>query len=99
MTSRHFQFLEAEWPLLCDSAAKAESLIHSDARAACFYARRSLELAVAWLYKYDGSLRLPYGLYESPFIDLSPMGPEGLFSSANTDKLMDILAGIRARAA
>ncbi len=32
----------------------------SDPRAACFYARRTLELAVAWLYKNDRALRLPY---------------------------------------
>ena len=32
----------------------------SDARAACFYARRTLELAVAWLYKNDAALKLPY---------------------------------------
>ena len=31
-----------------------------DARAACFYARRTLELAVAWLFKNDAALRLPY---------------------------------------
>ncbi len=38
-------------------------------------------------------------LYESPFIDLSPMGPEGLFSPAKVDRLVDVLAEIRARAA
>ena len=43
-----------------ESAAQAERAVHSDARASCFYARRSLELAVAWLYKHDPSLRLPY---------------------------------------
>ncbi len=32
----------------------------SDARGACFYARRTLELAVAWLYKNDAALKLPY---------------------------------------
>ncbi len=30
-----------------------------DPRAACFYARRTLELAVAWLYKSDSALKLP----------------------------------------
>lgn len=58
--SSHFQFLAAEWPDLYEAAAQAERSVHTDARAACFYARRSLELAVAWLYKHDGSLRLPY---------------------------------------
>ncbi len=56
----NFDFLLAEWPLLHESAARTESTAHTDARAACFYARRSLELAVAWLYKHDRGLRLPY---------------------------------------
>lgn len=55
-----FQFLTAEWPALFDSASKAEASIHSDPRAACFYARRSLEIAVAWLYKHDKAFKLPY---------------------------------------
>jgi type I restriction enzyme R subunit len=55
-----FEFLRDEWPMLFDSAAKAEALAYPDSRAACFYARRSLELAVAWLYKHDATLRLPY---------------------------------------
>lgn len=55
-----FGFLINEWPALHDSAVKAESLAHADARTACFYARRALELAIAWMYKHDASLRLPY---------------------------------------
>ncbi|MBX3669228.1 MAG: DEAD/DEAH box helicase family protein [Rhodocyclaceae bacterium] len=35
-------------------------MANADARAACFYARRALELAVTWLYKHDPALRLPY---------------------------------------
>jgi type I restriction enzyme, R subunit len=31
-----------------------------DARSACFYARRTLELAVRWLYEHDASLKIPY---------------------------------------
>ena len=56
----NFRFLLAEWPLLHESATKAEDMVHADARAACFYARRTLEMAVAWLYKHDRGLRLPY---------------------------------------
>lgn len=56
----NFSFLLAEWPLLHESATKAEDMAHTDARAACFYARRTLEMAVAWLYKHDRGLRLPY---------------------------------------
>ena len=56
----NFAFLAAEWPELQEPASKAEGLAYSDPRAACFYARRTLELAVAWLYKHDATLKLPY---------------------------------------
>jgi type I restriction enzyme R subunit len=56
----NFAFLQAEWPALHDAATKAESLAYPDSRAACFYARRGLEVVVHWLYKHDSSLRLPY---------------------------------------
>jgi len=59
MTS-HFTFLRAEWPAVHEAAARAEDAVFSDARTACFYARRALELAVAWLYRHDATLRLPY---------------------------------------
>jgi type I restriction enzyme R subunit len=55
-----FTFLQREWPPVFDAAARAESAVHTDPRTACFYARRALELAIAWAYKYDPSLRLPY---------------------------------------
>ena len=45
---------------MLETAAKAESLAYSDPRAACFYTRRALEMAVAWIYKHDAALRLPY---------------------------------------
>ena len=56
----NFAFLQPEWALIFEAAGKAEGAANSDARTSCFYARRSLELAVAWLYKHDKSLRLPY---------------------------------------
>src|SRR6266404_5226144 len=56
----NFDFLKIAWPDLFESASKAEADIYPDSRAACFYARRTLELAVRWLYKHDGSLKLPY---------------------------------------
>ena len=55
-----FAFLQHEWPAVFDSAAKAEGSVHGDPRTACFYARRTLELAVNWAYKHDAALRLPY---------------------------------------
>jgi type I restriction enzyme, R subunit len=56
----HFDFLAAEWPELNAEARKSEELVNSDPRTSCFYARRALELAVDWLYRYDRSLEPPY---------------------------------------
>jgi type I restriction enzyme, R subunit len=64
----NFEFLQPEWPDLHEAAAQAESLAHSDARSSCFYARRTLELAVHWLYKHDPALKLPYQEHLSALI-------------------------------
>ncbi len=56
----NFAFLQGEWASVFEAARKAEENVHNDARSACFYARRALELAVAWLYTHDKALRLPY---------------------------------------
>src|SRR5437016_3255980 len=56
----NFAFLKAEWPEIQKSAERAEALGLTDPRAACFYARRTLELAVNWLYAHDPTLSLPY---------------------------------------
>jgi type I restriction enzyme R subunit len=37
-------------------------------------------------------------LYESPFTDLTPRGPDGIFSSAQVDELVRILGSVRAMA-
>ncbi len=55
-----FDFLEREWPSVHEAAGKAAAAVHGDPRTACFYARRALELAVAWAYKHDAALKLPY---------------------------------------
>lgn len=55
-----FSFLQREWSPVFDAAAKAEGAVRSDPRAACFYARRTLELAMGWAYKHDAALKLPY---------------------------------------
>ncbi|MHB1798478.1 MAG: DEAD/DEAH box helicase family protein [Vulcanimicrobiaceae bacterium] len=55
-----FDFLEREWPTVHEAAGKAAAAVYADPRTACFYARRALELAVAWAYKHDAALNLPY---------------------------------------
>jgi type I restriction enzyme R subunit len=55
-----FSFLEAEWPAVFDAARRAAGAVHTDPRTSCFYARRALEIAVAWAYKHDPALHLPY---------------------------------------
>lgn len=56
----NFGFLQSEWPQVFADAQKAEAQVIPDPRAACFYARRTLEQMVEWLYKSDPSFKLPY---------------------------------------
>ena len=64
MATSNFAFLHTEWPALQAEALRAEQAALIDPRTACFYARRSLELAVTWLFQAEGgrggSLRMPY---------------------------------------
>jgi len=34
-------------------------------------------------------------LYESPFTDITPQGPDGLFTSAQVDELLAVLQRVR----
>ena len=64
MAPSNFAFLHTEWPALRAEAFRAEQAALADPRTACFYARRSIELAVTWLFQAEGgrggSLRMPY---------------------------------------
>ena len=42
MSGSLFAFLQTEWPAVHESATQAAVFVHTDPRAACFYARRTL---------------------------------------------------------
>lgn len=91
----NFAFLQPEWPLFYEAAAKAEGLANADARASCFYARRTLELAVAWIYAHDPALRRPYQDSLSAFIHepgFKATVGEALFTKARLIKDLGNLA-------
>ncbi|MBI1921096.1 MAG: DEAD/DEAH box helicase family protein [Geobacter sp.] len=56
----NFTFLNTNWPDLFETAREAEQNVNSAPRTSCFYARRSLERAVKWLYANDTYLKQPY---------------------------------------
>lgn len=56
----NFTFLNTSWPDLFETACEAEQHVNSAPRTSCFYARRSLERAVKWLYANDSTLKQPY---------------------------------------
>jgi type I restriction enzyme, R subunit len=64
MATSNFAFLQTEWPALQAEALRAEQAALADPRTACFYGRRSLELAVTWMFLAEGgrggNLRMPY---------------------------------------
>ena len=55
----NFGFLQGEWPQVFVSAKSAERDALFDSRSTCFYARRTIEAAVRWLYTANG-LPVPY---------------------------------------
>ncbi len=75
---------------------KAEATAIPDPRTSCFYARRALELAVAWAYKFDRALKLPYQDNISALIHeptFKQTAGEAVFSKA---KVLVTLLGNRA---
>lgn len=56
----NFDFLHARWPSIANEAKRAEHYVNGDPRSSVFYARRSIELIVNWLYDADAMLKRPY---------------------------------------
>lgn len=56
----NFDFLTEHWNFLLEDAQRVENFALRDPRTAAFYARRTLERAMQWLYKNDTALKAPY---------------------------------------
>lgn len=56
----NFAFLADEFAEIHASAQRAETLANGDPRASAFYARRTLEILVKWVFKHDPSFNFPY---------------------------------------
>lgn len=56
----NFDFIRADWPEIAAEAIRAERYAHGDPRGSMFYARRTVELIVTWLYRADAALHPPY---------------------------------------
>jgi len=69
----NFSFLTEHWSFLLQDAQQVESYALRDPRAASIYARRTLEIALKWLFVNDTALKSPYEknlaamLYEPTF--------------------------------
>jgi type I restriction enzyme R subunit len=57
--SSQYALIASQWPELHEEALKVEQFALSDPRTACFYARRTIELLVEWVYDNDGQLERP----------------------------------------
>jgi type I restriction enzyme R subunit len=56
-----YALIASQWPELHAEALRVEQCALSDPRTACFYARRTIELLVEWVYENDSQLQRPWG--------------------------------------
>ena len=83
-----FEFLHREWPPVFDALAGFLTNKTFSANQIEF-----VNLIVNQLTEHG--VMEPKLLYESPFTDLTPRGPDGLFSAVQLDALLATLSGIR----
>ena len=76
--SSQYALIAGQWPELHEEALKVEQFARSDPRTACFYARRTIELLVEWVYDNDYQLERPVSaqtlaelMYARVFCDLA----------------------------
>jgi type I restriction enzyme, R subunit len=76
----NFDFLQPGWQMLHEDAVQAEQNVYHSPRTGVFYARRTLERTVQWLYAHDGGLTKPFQehlsalIHEPTFRDILPVG-------------------------
>jgi len=76
----NFDFLLPDWSPLHEDAMQVEVNALTAPRTCAFYARRTLELAVQWMYAHDDYLHTPYKdnlaalIHEQTFKDTLPPG-------------------------
>ena len=79
MTS-NFDFLMTGWSPFSEDALETERNVFKSPRTGVFYARRTLERAVMWLYAHDAGLKKPYQenlaalIHEPTFQNILPPG-------------------------
>ncbi len=56
----NFKFLTQNWHFLLEDAQRVEAFAFRDPRTSAFYARRTLERALQWLYANDTDLKVPF---------------------------------------
>lgn len=56
----NFTFLQKDWPQIYEEALQAEQHTFTAPRTSVFYARRTVELVINWLYLHDPDLQQPY---------------------------------------
>jgi type I restriction enzyme R subunit len=76
--SSQYALIASQWPELHEEAQRVEQCALSDPRTACFYARRTIELLVEWIYTNDAQLQRPIAaqtladlMYARAFTDLA----------------------------
>lgn len=60
-SASQYALIASQWPDLHAEAVRVEQCALSDPRTACFYARRTIELLVEWVYDNDAQLQRPLG--------------------------------------
>ena len=103
----NFAFLQAEWPLMHESALRVEATANRETAKQAFSqfvvgttATASqlefIDLIVQYLTE-NGTMDAAR-LYESPFTDISQQGPEAVFPVSKVTELVRVLDDIRERA-